>query len=268
MSIPLIGGLSIALFSVLFVLQLRAFTGTQVYSRTLLLSVALAALVTQVIAVEEVLLASGGIDLGLVAMLALIAALTSIVLILAATRLPIDNLFLIVSPMAVITLVPACFANVTAQPRFDIDAGLASHIFLSVAAYCVLTLSACQSAALWRQERLIRQKRSIALIRFLPPLVTMERLLFAMVGIGFGVLTLAIASGFLFLDDLFDQRVVHHTALTSLAWLIYGALLIGRIKLGWRSTTAVTWSLVGFSVLVLGYVGSKFVIEVLLNTPS
>jgi ABC-type uncharacterized transport system permease subunit len=78
-------------------------------------------------------------------------------------------------------------------------------------------------------------------------------------------LTLAILSGFLFLDDLFAQRVVHHTVLAIASWFVYATLLVGRQLLGWRGSTAVRWTLIAFSLLVLGYFGSKFVIEILLG---
>jgi ABC-type uncharacterized transport system permease subunit len=64
---------------------------------------------------------------------------------------------------------------------------------------------------------------------------------------------------------MFEQRVVHHTVLSLASWALYAVLLAGHRLLGWRGTTAVRWTLIAFSLLVLGYLGSKFVIEVLLE---
>ncbi len=260
----LLGSLSIALFSACFALQLRAFIGHRAVERTQLLILAIAATLLQDATVWTVLFQPTGIDLGLISILALVASITTTFIVVAALRLPIANLLLIACPLAVGTLTAATFANSTVDLQSHLSPGLISHLIGSIAAYCLLAMAAAQSAALGLQERFIREKRSIALIRFLPPLITMERLLFAMLWLGTIMLTLAILSGFLFLDNMFDQRVVHHTLLTSLAWLAYVTLLIGRHVLGWRSTTAVKWSLSAFSLLVVGYLGSKFVIEVLL----
>ena len=73
------------------------------------------------------------------------------------------------------------------------------------------------------------------------------------------------AAGFLYLDDLFAQHVVHHTVLSSLSWAIYGGLLAGRLWLGWRGASAVRWTIIAFTFLLLGYFGSKFVLEMLLQ---
>jgi ABC-type uncharacterized transport system permease subunit len=82
-----------------------------------------------------------------------------------------------------------------------------------------------------------------------------------------GILTLtaAIATGFVFLDDMFAQRVVHHTVLAIASWVGYAVLLTGRHFFGWRSSTATSWTLVAFALLILGYFGSKFVLEILLG---
>jgi len=87
-----------------------------------------------------------------------------------------------------------------------------------------------------------------------------------MIGLGFILLTLALLSGFMFLQDMFAQRLAHKTILSILAWLVFGTLLWGRFRFGWRGQKALIWTLVGFVVLMLAYFGSKFVIEVILKT--
>ena len=94
----------------------------------------------------------------------------------------------------------------------------------------------------------------------------MERLLIAMLWIGTALLTLAILTGLLFLDDMFAQRVTHHTVLTTLSWCVYAGFLLGHHIFGWRGVSAVRWNLSAFGLLLLGYVGSKFVLEYLLQT--
>ena len=126
-------------------------------------------------------------------------------------------------------------------------------------------MAACQSVLVAVLEYRLHRKKTIRLLRVLPPLQTMESLLFSLLWAGIVVLTLAIGSGFLFLEDMFAQRVVHHTILAIASWGVYAVLLAGHRLFGWRGTTAVRWTLIAFTLLVLGYFGSKFVIEVLLE---
>ena len=78
-------------------------------------------------------------------------------------------------------------------------------------------------------------------------------------------LTLSIATGFVFLDDLSGPGLVHHTVITMAAWVVFAVLLWGRHQLGWRGAIASRWTLSGFVLLVLGYFGSKLVLEVILG---
>jgi ABC-type uncharacterized transport system permease subunit len=92
----------------------------------------------------------------------------------------------------------------------------------------------------------------------------METLLFQMITAGVFVLSASLGTGFLFLHDLFAQHLVHKTVLSLLAWVIFCAILIGRQRYGWRGRVAVNWILAGFIFLLLGYFGSKFVLELVL----
>jgi len=121
--------------------------------------------------------------------------------------------------------------------------GLALHVLLSLLAYALLTLAAAQAVVLSAQERLLHSRRPGGLIRALPPLETMERLLFGLILVGFA----------------------HKTVLAVVAWLVYLVLLVGHWRLGWRGRTAVRWTLAGFFFLFLSYFGSKYVLEILLG---
>ena len=115
------------------------------------------------------------------------------------------------------------------------------------------------------QERHLRSKRFDGVFKYLPPLQTMETLLFEMIWLGFITLTVAILTGFTFLHDMFAQHLAHKTILSIIAWAIFAILLFGRHRWGWRGVTATKWTLVGFSALMLAYFGSKFVLEVILS---
>ena len=93
----------------------------------------------------------------------------------------------------------------------------------------------------------------------------MEDTLYDLVFVGFGLLTAAIVTGFVFVDDVFAQHLAHKTVLTVLAWSVFGMLILGRFAWGWRGMVAVRWTLTGFILLLLGFFGSKVVLEVILE---
>ncbi len=86
-----------------------------------------------------------------------------------------------------------------------------------------------------------------------------------MIATGLLFLTLSLVSGFVFIEDLFAQHLVHKTVLAIVAWVTFSSLLVGKIKYGWRGQTAVKWTLAGFILLLLAYFGSKLVLELILH---
>ena len=228
-------------------------------------AIALAALVLHAIAAYGSMSRPDGLDFSL----ANVASLTALILVALVLALgiaqPVHGLFILRFALSALALLASTFLQTGQPPLTGLDAGLGAHIFLSVLAYSILALAALQSILLGAAERGIRAKNRTAILGALPPLETMERLLFAILWVGFAALTVAIGSGFLRLQDMFAQQVVHHTVLSSASWLLYFALLVGRHAFGWRGSSAVRWSLTAFSLLLLGYFGSKFVLEVLLE---
>lgn len=101
----------------------------------------------------------------------------------------------------------------------------------------------------------------------MPPLLTLEAILFRILWAGFVLLTLTLASGVVFSEELFGKAAQfnHKTVFGVLSWLIFAALLGGRHVYGWRGRIAVRWTLAGFLMLVLAYIGSKFVLEIILG---
>ena len=101
--------------------------------------------------------------------------------------------------------------------------------------------------------------------RALPSLHDSEKFLFQTITIGFILLSIALITGFLFLENMFQQHVAHKTILSILAWVLFAVLLWGRWYLGWRGQMAVRWTLGGFAFLILAYLGSKFVQDIVLH---
>ncbi|MFC7418786.1 inner membrane protein YpjD [Iodobacter arcticus] len=143
------------------------------------------------------------------------------------------------------------------------------HFLLAMFAHGML-LNAAGVAILMRfADRNLHQAKASSLIRTLPPIMTLERLMFACVHLGFILLTLALLSGIFFAEKVFGHGLVfsHKVILSIAAWLVFGTLLFGRWKHGWRGRFAANWTLFGFSLLFLGYIGSRFVLEALLHRP-
>ncbi|WP_241234996.1 cytochrome C assembly family protein [Amphritea opalescens] len=193
----------------------------------------------------------------------LIGWLVAGLVLLSSLRQKIDNLFIGIFPLAAITLFFTLFGLDDAVGR-HYDAGLVIHILISILAYSIFTLAAFQAVLLAKQEYQLKHHITKGLLRSLPPLQTMEALLFEMIWTGLILLTLSLITGAIVFDDLFAQHLVHKTILSIFAWLLYATLLIGRHFLGWRSHKAIRWTVGGFIVLMLSFFGSKFVVELLL----
>src|SRR5690349_4230829 len=134
------------------------------------------------------------------------------------------------------------------------------HVVLSVLGAGLLTLAAVQAITLALQDALLHGKSGNALVQALPPLQTMERALFVLIGLGFVLLSLSLLSGLLFVEDMLAQHLVQKTVLSVVAWTLFGGLLWGRWRWGWRGRTAVRWTLAGYGVLILAYFGTKLVL--------
>lgn len=143
--------------------------------------------------------------------------------------------------------------------------GLQLHIVTSLFAFSVLTISALQSILLFTQDRHLRKHNLGGITRALPPLHDTEKFLFQTISVGFVLLSIALATGFVFLDDMFEQHLAHKTILSIVAWIVFALLLGGRWQFGWRGPVAMRWTLGGFGFLILAYLGSKFVQELILH---
>lgn len=147
----------------------------------------------------------------------------------------------------------------------EISATARLHIVSSLVAYSLLSIAAINALMLAAQDYALRHPRLVRRLEFLPPLAVIETILFRLILAGWLLLTLSLASGLVFVDNLFAQHLVHKTALSLLSWLLFGLLLAGRWRLGWRGRRAVRWTLVAMAVLALAYFGSKLVLELVLD---
>ena len=158
----------------------------------------------------------------------------------------------------------AIWAAATPSPVTNVrisDWQVSMHVMLSLLSAGVLTLAAVQSVALAVQDRLLHRHRLASVGGRMPPLQTMERVLFQLIALGFGLLSLTLLSGLWFVHDWLAQHLAHKTVLSISAWLMFGVLLWGRWQYGWRGRTAIRWALAGYATLILAYFGSRLILE-------
>ncbi len=195
----------------------------------------------------------------------LLGALVVLLLILVSLFKPVLNAAVALFPLAGVTLLLSAGLNGTDQGSSMITPGIALHALSSALAFAVLSIAAVQAVIFGLQNQALRHHHTRGIVQSLPPLTTMERLLFELIWAGMALLTVSIASGILFLDNLFAQHLAHKTILSLAAWVIFATLLFSHHRLGWRGMRAVRWTLGGCAILLLAYFGSKFVLEVLIN---
>lgn len=178
---------------------------------------------------------------------------------------PIVSLGILAAPTALVGMIIGYIGRAPYRPITDISIGLEAHILLSLAAYCVLLMAALQALFLRLQ---IRELKHQSIHRFwvnkLPSLQSMESLLFDMLLVGFVLLSIALGIGFVYVEDLMAQHLAHKTVFSVLSWLLFGALLLGNWRAGWRGKRAANMTIYAFILLAIGFVGSKFVLEMLL----
>lgn len=207
-----------------------------------------------------------GLDFSLLNTLSLVSWLVSLIVMLTSFYRQLENLLLFLFPIAAIMIIFQ--TNIITEHRVlehSITNALKFHIFLSICAYSLLTISSIQAVLLFLQEKLIKTKHVSHVIYFLPPLQVMEQLLVQIIIIGFFLLSLSLASGLMFIEDIFAQHLAHKTILSILAWFVYGVLIWGRFTFGWRGKKLITWILSGFFILIMAYIGTKIVLELILN---
>ena len=206
---------------------------------------------------------------------------------------PLVSVWLAILPLtALCALLPLAFPGSVALGRLSGADGagyspwLPVHLAVALAAYGLLTVAALHAVFMAALDRWLHRSRGArpgasaaladgraggplehAMLAPLPPLLTMERILFRLIGSGFALLTLTVVSGVVFSEALFGKpiRFDHKTVFTLIAWAVFGALLIGRAARGWRGRLALSWTLSGFAMLFLAYAGSRFVLEVILH---
>lgn len=196
---------------------------------------------------------------------------------------PLRGIFLLVLGMAAIfSFFPVVFEGSVLSDRAIHSPWFKIHFFVANAAYGLMSLAALHAVLMsWQDKRLRRHTQKShqswfesilfssvsAWLDKLPPLMTMERVLFNLLRVGFALLTLTVFTGIFFSETLFGKPLMfdHKTVFALISWLMFGGLLLARWRRGMRGLQALRWVLGSFLVLMMAYVGSRFVLEVLLH---
>jgi ABC-type uncharacterized transport system permease subunit len=265
MTLLLLSVLTLVVYGLGISNQLRTFRGQTVPQPLLTLGLGIIA-ATSHFAANYLQITSGrGLDFGIFKSASLITNIIVIITLLLIRSRPLHNLLLIVYPFAAVALMSALAFETPSHRIAPSELGTLLHACLSIVSYSVFSIAAIQAFLLYIQNSQLKAHVAGRLVKTLPPLQTMEALLFEIVWAGIILLTLSIISGALFIDNLFAQHLAHKTALSLIAWIIFAILLGGRHFYGWRGLTASRWALGGAIFLMLGYLGSKLVRELVLQ---
>lgn len=198
-------------------------------------------------------------------MAVLISAILVLTFLLGSLALPIRRLGVLVFPLTIVSLIFSILWPSEADSTRRLTGLLGAHVFISIVAYCMLAIATIQGLLYVYQERQLKRRVSPAMLMALPPIQTMETLLFRLLWAGFALLTLTVVTGALFSKEIFGHafEFKHHIILATLGWLVFAILLYKRVSHGLRGTRAVTWTIAGFLLIQLGYFGTKIVSETL-----
>lgn len=210
---------------------------------------------------------AGQMNFGLVYSLSLILWLTMLVYWVARFFYPIASLQTLVLPLAAMgALLPVLFPAAHMQPKTT-SLIFEAHIIVAMFAYSLFTIAVLHAGLMSLMEKRLHHAILPKVLQNLPPLLTMEALLFRIIVAGFALLTLTLASGMVFSEELFGKpwQFNHKMLFGFVSWAVFAVLLAGHHFYGWRGRIAIRSTVAGFVFLLLAYVGSKFVMEVLLH---
>ncbi|MBI2994988.1 MAG: cytochrome c biogenesis protein CcsA [Gammaproteobacteria bacterium] len=234
-------------------------------SKYLLAAASSVPLLLQAMVLYPTIVTDAGLNMGFYNALSLVSWTVALIVIGVALFRPVENLAIVFLPFAALCLLLEQLLPSVRMVPASAPTGLRVHVVLSIGAYGLLAIAAVQALVVAVQERQLRLRHPVGVMRMLPPLKTMEDLLAQMLAIGFFLLSLSLATGLMFLEDLLGQHLAHKTALSMLAWFLFGFVLYGRWARGWRGMRLAGWTLGGFLALMLAYFGSKLVLELILH---
>jgi ABC-type uncharacterized transport system permease subunit len=236
-------------------------------SRTKILLTLTAAILGHAFALAGELIQNGELVFGFINTLSLTIWFAMLFYLIENTLKPLTGLLLFAAPVAaLISALPILpGGHPIAIPLTNWAAKL--HIFVGVCAYSLFTLAAFHAVLILALEKRLHGNIRVETLGRLPPLLSLEHLLFTLIHAAFFLLTLTVGTGVFFSEQLFGSpfALTHKSAFSILAWFVFGTLILGRRLRGWRGQIALRWTLSGLLLMLLAYAGSRFVLEFLLG---
>lgn len=232
--------------------------------------VMLVPLMLHALTLYQAILAGAGLNLGVGNAISLIIWLTALIYWFSGFFSRYQGLQTLLAPIsaaaAIAVLLPLVFPSLKPLENTELPA-FKAHLIVAMSAYSLLMIAALHAVLMTVVENQLHHPAEHSLLANLPPLLAMEKLLFSIIWVGFILLTLTLLSGVVFSKEVFGQPLTfsHKTLFGFISWGTFAALLVGRQFYGWRGRIAIRWTLVGFVMLLLAYIGSKFVLEIVLN---
>ena len=208
-----------------------------------------------------------GLDLGVANAISMLVWLTVLIYWLAG--LAFQGLTAILGLMSPIALLAVLLQAVPMRHivTYGGDPLFTLHFAIAMLAYSLFIVATVHAVVMLAEEKWLHRGVLPPFLKSLPPLLEMEALLFRILLAAFVLLTLTVVSGVFFSEQLFGRPLTfsQKTVFAIVSWFIFGGLLAGHYFRGWRGRKAVHWTLAGFTALLLAYVGSKVVLELILK---
>ncbi len=199
-----------------------------------------------------------------------VALLTCWVIVLCVTTVSLKFPATLLLPVvygfaALLTIASLFIPHHVLLHSINVELALVAHISLSLLAYCILIIATLYGVQFYFIDKRLKRKDLAIVHSHLPPLMVVERQLYQLLNLGTVLLSVALITGFVFLDGMFAKEFIHKTILSLVAWAIFATIAVGHIKRGWRGKMVVVSIMMAAFTLTLAYFGSRFIQEVILN---
>lgn len=266
MEIPLVGALAIIAYLGAAACLAASHHGRQSAGfgpKSLGIAFAVVAVIAHGILLYPSTVTGQGVNLGIFNAASLVAWCIAVLVLLLNLKTPIESLAVVILPVAATALALDLLYPGTPRLLAHLPYGLRLHIALSILAYSLFFIATIQAILLAVADRRLRQRQPI--MDFLPPLPTMENVLFELTALAFLLLTVSLVFGGLYIENIHAQHLAHKIVFSILAWLVFAALILGHWRYGWRGRRGIKYVVVGFVLLALAFFGTKIVLELILR---
>ncbi|WP_407331281.1 inner membrane protein YpjD [Enterovibrio sp. 27052020O] len=214
--------------------------------------------------ISDLIFADGGQNLSILNVASLISFIIAAITTGLLFKMRVWVLLPVVYSFSAINLTAATLLPGAVISHLEANPQVLLHISLALFSYSTLMIATLYAIQLAWLDHQLKSKKKLMMNPNLPPLMAVERQLFNIILIGEILLTLTLITGFAFVHDMIAQGKAHKAVLSAMAWCVYGGLLWGHYRSGWRGRRVIWISIVGAFLLTLAYFGSRFVREVII----